>query len=75
MADLKNITELPPLFQFRPHPATDFIDMVTVINGIDESLRSQVIAAAFQTASAVYGALAEGSKQVAGIINSGGQRG
>jgi hypothetical protein len=66
--------ELPSAFKWRPHPATDFIDMEFVIQEIDESLRAQVIAARFETIAAVNRALADGAAKISGIL-SGKQRG
>ena len=69
-----NIGELPSAFRFRPHPATDFIDMEFVIREIDEGLRARVIAANFETVAAVHRALADGAAKVAGIL-AGGRHG
>lgn len=68
--------ELPAAFRFRPHPATDFIDMEFVLQEIEENLRSQVIAATFETVAAMHTALAAGASKIANIVAGGGaQRG
>jgi hypothetical protein len=67
----EHIAELPSAFRFRPHPATDFIDMEFVIQEINENLRAQVIAANFETVAAMHRALAEGAAKIAGIIGAG----
>jgi hypothetical protein len=70
----RNIADLPAAFRFRPHPATDFIDMEFVIQEIDEGLRAQVIAVTFETVAAMHRTLADGASKIAGIIG-GGKRG
>jgi hypothetical protein len=70
----QNIGELPSAFRFRPHPATDFIDMEFVIQEIDQALRAQVIAVTFETVAAMHRTLADGATKIAGII-AGGKRG
>ena len=70
----QHIAELPPTFRWHPHIYTDSIDMEFVLQEIDQALRTQVIAARFETVAAVNRALADGAAKIAGIIG-GGKRG
>ena len=70
-----HITELPTAFRFRPHPATDFIDMEFVLQEIEQNLRPQVIAATFETVAAMHRSMAEGAAKIAGIIGGAQKRG
>jgi hypothetical protein len=70
----RHVAELPPGFRFRPHPATDFIDMEFVIQEIDQSLRGQVIATTFETVAAMHRVLADGAAKIASIVG-GAKRG
>jgi len=60
--------ELPPWFKWRPGPVTDSIDMEYVLQELDPGIRTQVIAARFETVAAMHRTLAEGAAKVAGII-------
>lgn len=68
MGKIDPIAELPTAFRWRPHPATDFIDMEFVIREIDESLRAAVFAVHFETAAATHRALAEGAAKLANLL-------
>jgi hypothetical protein len=70
----QHIGELPTAFRWRPHPATDFIDMEFVLQEIDPGLRAQVIAVNFETVAAVHRTLADGASKIANIIG-GAKRG
>ncbi len=70
----QNIPELPAAFRFRPHPATDFIDMEFVLQEIEQNLRPQVIATTFETVAAMHNALAAGAAKIAKIVGGGGQQ-
>jgi hypothetical protein len=69
-----NIAELPSAFRWKPGPVTDWIDMEFVLQEIDPGLRTQVIAARFETVAAVHRNLAEGATKIAGILG-GAKRG
>jgi len=69
----QKLEELPYPLRFRPHPATDMIDMEFVIQELEQSARAQVIAATFETSALVYKARAEGAAKIARIIG-GAQR-
>ena len=71
----ESISELPSAFRWKPGPITDWIDMEFVLQEIDPALRTQVIAARFETVAAVHRNLAEGAAKVAGILSGGKQRG
>ena len=70
-----NTADLPTAFRFRPHPATDFIDMEFVLQEIEQNLRPQVIAATFETVAAMHRTMADGAAKIAGIIGGTQKRG
>ncbi len=61
----KNVRELPRLWKFEPHPATDYIDMEFVLRDIDPGLRSRVVAARLDAIAKVHGNIADMHKNIA----------
>lgn len=60
--------QLPPRFRWRPGPITDRIDMEYVLEELEQGVKNQVIAAHFETVSAMYKTMAEGAAKIAGIV-------
>ena len=62
--------ELPVQWRWphRPGIVTDSIDMEYLLQAVEQSVRTQVIAARLQTLAAVHRTLAEGAEKAAQII-------
>jgi hypothetical protein len=64
----EEFSSLPNPWRWRPGPVTDWIDMEFILEEIEVSARTQLIATRLETIAAVHRTLAEGAAKAAQII-------
>ena len=62
------IATLPSFWRWRPGPVTDWIDMEFILEEINPSVRTQLVANRLETLAAVHRNIADGAKKAAGIV-------
>jgi hypothetical protein len=68
MPKQEEFAALPGPWRWRPGPVTDWIDMEFILEEIDVSARTQLVATRLDTIAAVHRTLAEGAAKAAQII-------
>jgi hypothetical protein len=64
----ETIAAFPSFWKWRPGPITDWVDMEFILEEIDQSVRTQLVANRLETVAAVHRNIADGAKKAAGIV-------